>query len=193
MTIDIRDLVTNKPTDALGYVRVSGDELPVVPFTSEGDLVDVHWLDGEELRGYMLCNGSNCILCAAGKKASQRVLLPVYNIASNRVEVLLVSTSLQPEALLPQLYQVLETDRPTGVLLSTQRRGRFTVSPFELQPDTETGEAKIQKFLDDLSEGKIDLKSVIQKVSNKQLSLLPDINRILQVKGISVEADNHPA
>src|SRR4051812_11402017 len=78
----------DQPSQPLEVVRLSADETAVVPFTSSAVQVKLHYCDQGEMQGYVHCNGEKCALCRAGKTADERLLLPVYLPAVERIGVL---------------------------------------------------------------------------------------------------------
>ncbi|WP_318519199.1 hypothetical protein [Photobacterium leiognathi] len=91
--------------------KVGQNSSPVVFISYTLETVAVHYNDYEEFRGYTKCNGDNCTLCRFGNKAAKRHLMPVYNPLSKTVEVLSMSDSRSPTALLPQLLNLVDFEQ----------------------------------------------------------------------------------
>jgi hypothetical protein len=166
----------------LGLVRLGQDETAVIPFTADGKKVSVHYCTEPEIKGYVLCNGEDCVLCRAGRRRDERLLVPVYLPAMDAVAVLGVSPSLRPHALMPQLVNVLRAGKPM-IMFITRNDERYTVSTGELGDDAEGGEAVIQAFKDDYAAKRIDLTRVYTRIDNEQLAQVPNIARMLALKG----------
>ena len=55
-------------TISVELVRFGSNETPVIMFTDKGEEISLHYCEEQEIRGYVQCNGSDCILCSAGKE-----------------------------------------------------------------------------------------------------------------------------
>jgi hypothetical protein len=167
---------------SLGLVRLGLDETAIIPFTADGKKVSVHYCREVEIQGYVLCGGDGCVLCCAGRKRDERLLVPVYLPALDAVAVLPVSPSLRPHALMPQLVNVLRAGKP--MIMFIKRNGdRYTVATSELEQDADGRETVIQAFVDDYTAKRIDLSTVYMRIDNEQLAQVPDIARMLALKG----------
>src|SRR5262245_2744167 len=102
---------------ALELVRLSANQTAVVPFTTDTEVVRLHYLDDKEVKSYVRCNGTHCVLCRAGRSADERALLPVYLPASGAVEVLPISPNSRPGALRPRILPVLRDGRRVALLI----------------------------------------------------------------------------
>jgi len=191
--VNIADFFGSEANNTLELIKIGSDEVALILFTFDGEQINLHYGDEPEIAGYVHCNGSDCVFCRVGKKASDKILLPGYLPASRQIGVLPVSTSLQPNALLPQLGAIEEADKEVGLFISKEGRFRFVVSTFELKEDTDRGEEIIARFKKDYEEGKIDLGGVYQRLSNEQLQQVPGIERLLKLKGLVGDADNPAA
>src|SRR5262249_49466669 len=83
---------------SLAEIRLDQNERLVAPFTTSVVEAVVHYLDYPSLRGYVRCNGPDCLLCKIGRQPDTRDLLPVYDVVSRAVGVLAVSPNLRPAA-----------------------------------------------------------------------------------------------
>jgi hypothetical protein len=185
--IDILDFLPGAIQASIELVRLDRNETPLVPFTSEGVDAHLHYCQEPEIGGYVHCNGGDCVLCRVGKKTDQRLLIPVYLPASTSVGVLPVSPSLRPHALLPQLASVVKADKPMVMFISREG-SRFIVSSRELKDNNDNGEAAIQKFKEDHEVGWGDLVAVYSRIENDQLAAIPEIARLLALKGLTTDA-----
>ncbi len=168
----------------LERVKLGSDETAMIPFTADGETIDLHYCNETEISGYVICNGHDCLLCRVGRKKDQKLLIPIYLPSSSSVGILMVGRSLRPYALLPQIANVLKADTPM-VMFVTRDGGKYTVSTTDLQKDVESGEMVIKRFLDHYEANRYDFASLFQKLSNQQLANVEDIARIMPFKGIS--------
>jgi hypothetical protein len=166
----------------LGLVQLGDNESAVIPFTADGVKVEIHYCPEPDIRAYVFCNGPDCVLCRIGRKKESRNLIPVYSPTGGDVAVLPVGPSLRPHALLPQLAKVLKAGQPT-VMFVTRQQDRFTVSTRELEEDVDGGEDVIEAFKVEFDAGHIDLASVYSRIPDEQLAMLPEIARMLALKG----------
>jgi hypothetical protein len=171
---------------ALERVRIDASETAIVPFTAEAEQVDIHYCKEPDLNDYITCNGKNCVLCKIGREKTVRRLLPVYLPASGIVGVLPVSPSLRPRALWPQLFEAMKDGTEKALFISRIQSDGFSVSAVSLPEDADAGEATIAAFLKDYEAGRIELASVYPHVDNESLAAIPEIARMLKLKGIKV-------
>jgi hypothetical protein len=191
-TINLMELgQQNVGESRLDLIRLNNDELALIPFTTDVVPVTVHYCPDDEIHGYVRCNGADCVLCRVGRKPDERYLFPVYVPAIRSVGVLPVSRSMQPHALLPQLLDVIQNSgHPAPIVLFIRREGmaKFFVTSGPLQDGVDSGDAKIKIFLERMREGSIDLQSVFNRLSNKQLAAVASISDSLRLKGIDPDA-----
>jgi hypothetical protein len=169
--------------DTLQVVRLQADEVAVVPFTSEVTLARVHYCDEPEIRGYAHCNGADCVLCRAGRRVEERLLLPVYVPASRGIGVLPITRSCRPGALLPQVLPALRSGKRVVLLISRPDRARYHVGTVELSEGMEDGAACIKAFTRLWEARQIDLASVFPRHDNRDLAAIPAIQTMLRYKG----------
>ena len=183
--VNLLDLAaTESMGPTLDVVRLGHDETPILPFMSDSEKADLHYCSETEISSYVVCNGPDCVLCRIGRKQDERLLLPVYLPASGCVGILLVSRSLRPFALLPQIANVLKAEKRM-VMFVTRDGAKYTVSTAEPQKDVDCGEAAIKRFLDDYEAGLHDLSAVYPKINNEQLANVEKIDRMMTLKGVS--------
>ena len=171
----------------LEVVRLGYDETAIIPFTAEGQGVDVHYCPEDEIKSYVVCNGPDCVLCRIGRRRDQRLLLPVYQPAAGCVGILPVSRSLRPFALLPQVIHVLKAGKPM-VMFVTREGGKYAVSTIDLMEDVDGGEGAIKTFIEDYDGGELNLTSIYPTIDNEQLSNVEEIGRMMKLKGIENNA-----
>ena len=189
VTIDLREIVQPGGDGLpLDLIRIGSDETAIVPFTPKTIQVFLHYCSEREIGGYVLCNNEDCLLCRIGRKKDERYLLPVYAPAEQRVGIMPVSPSQRPFSLLAQLYPILQGDRPVVLLISRDGM-KYTVSTHDLKPDMDAGEVQIKEFLESFNEGEMDLSAVYPKLDNTQLAMIGEIDRMMKMKGISIDED----
>jgi hypothetical protein len=173
----------------LELVRLGASETAAVPFTTDGEVVQVHYCDDHDIRGYLVCNGPTCVLCRAGRKAEERLLLPVYLPGSGVIGVLPISPSSRPGALRPQIFPALRAGRRVAFLIRKPDRTKFEVGTINLADGMDDGAAVIKHFLSRYQEGLIQLSSVFQRLDNRSLADVPGIAAMLRIKGIRIDDD----
>jgi hypothetical protein len=171
-------------------VRFNGCDVPVIPFTSNSALAKLHYLDEAERRGYVHCNGADCVLCRLGRPAEERALLPVYLPAQRAIGVISISPSSRPGALRPQLLPLLRSGKSLVLFIRKIDQMNFAVGSSEVDPGDFRCDGLIQDFQRKLEAGELDLTSVYPRLSNEALARVPGINAMLRLKGVPVGAGN---
>lgn len=180
-----------KRNDApLELVRLGTDEVAVIPFTNDVVAVSLHYCDAAEIQGYVTCGGTGCVLCRAGKKPDQRMLLPVYLPASQSVGVLPISPVSRPGSLRPQIMPILRSGKRVALLISKPDKAKFTVATVELTEGMDDGAQAIKAFMGRWEANEVDLTSVFPKLDNRDLAEIPSVAAMLQLKGVTVDAVN---
>jgi hypothetical protein len=173
----------------LQVVRVDQDEKFFIPFTTSVTAVALHYVQCSEIRGYVQCNGDECLLCRVGLHKEPKDLLPVYDVVAREVVVLPVSPSLRPRALRPQLLSILRQlqalDGPLLFSLRKETDHSHYLTVCEVHPGLDDGGPVIKQFAADLSAGKIDLTSGFARHTNDELSQIDEISRRMAARGIS--------
>jgi len=177
--------VTEKSFD---LVRLGGQEVAVIPFTSSSAVVKLHYNDEPEARGYVRCNGEDCVLCRLGRTAEERALLPVFLPSQETFGVIAISPSSRPGALRPQLMPLLRSEKPLVLFIKKPDQMTFAVGSKEVDLKRFGRERRIADFQRKLEAGEVDLTSVYPCQSNEALARVPGINRMLQLKGVPVGA-----
>jgi hypothetical protein len=180
--IDLLEFATNSEQPSLEPVRLGENETAFVPFTSETEEVYLHYCSEADINGYIQCNNDDCVLCRIGRKKDHKLLLPVYLPADGTIGVLPVSTSLRPYALLPQIVPILKAEKPMVVFV-TREITKFLISTVDLKEDLDRGEGEIKRFLEEYNKGIFRLSSIYQRIENDQLENIPEISKMLQLKG----------
>ena len=171
-------------------VRFNGREVAVMPFTSTSVLAKLHYIDEAEARGYVHCNGADCVLCRLGRPAEERALLPVYLPAQQAIGVISISPSSRPGALRPQLLPLLRSGKSLVVFIKKADPMNFAVGSSEVGPAAFRCDRLIEDFQRKLEAGELDLTSVYPRLSNEALARVPGINAMLRLKGVPVGAGN---
>jgi hypothetical protein len=177
------------PPPNVPVVRTDGNERLLVVFTADVVRVELHYLDGADLRGYVHCNGQGCTLCRIGRQKDQRDLLPVYSVEESAVAVLPVPPNQRPAALRPLLAPVLRRllDGGPPVLVALRRldMGKFSLAILPL-PDTlrDVVAEAVAAFRSQLEAGAVDLAGAFQRLSNAELAAVPQVALVLRARGI---------
>jgi hypothetical protein len=176
----------SEPT--LPRIGFDGNERYLLLFTAFMQQVPVHF--EAEMRSYVRCNGPDCVLDKVGRQAIDRYTLPVYDPLGKFVAVIPVSPSRRPQALLPQLIPHLKNLPTSGPVLIGIREGSdrasFEVRSFPLPENADDGATVIPDFLQRLKDGAIDLGSVYPRQSNESLAALPEVERLMKLRGIKL-------
>jgi hypothetical protein len=175
----------------LEVVRLDASEKALIPFSTDGEAVSLHFCDNKEIGGYVRCNGPDCVLCRCGRKADERLLLPVYLPSTGTVAVLPISPNSRAGALRPQLMPILRSGRRVALLISKPDRVKFTVSSVELDDGIDDGATVIKEFVDKWKAGGVKLSSVFPQLDNRSLADIPGMATMLKLKGVTVNDDAH--
>jgi len=183
---NINDYVSDEPANQpIERVRLNSDQTAIIQITPSLTEVDTHFCQESEIKNTVLCNGDDCLNCKTGKKKDTKLLLPVYLPTEDRIGVLPMSKSLRPTSLLPQIARIMKSGKSV-VTFIVRDEMKYTVTTSELPADINLNEEVIQNFLDNFNAGLIDLSSVYQKIDNSELALVPEIARMMVLKGIKV-------
>lgn len=183
-TVDILSYASAEPAATLKVVRLNESPTAVIPFTTQSVHVRTHYNDEADLKGTSLCGGNGCTLCAIGRRVDERLLLPVFLPIDNCVGVLPVPTTLTPHALLPQVHRELQAGEHR-VLFITRISTKYEVTSRPLDKSAKSGEKIIAAFLKDLESGAVDLTAVFPKHDNALLAGVPEIMRMLELRGVN--------
>jgi len=178
-TLNLLDFLGKVEDVPLERVRLDGNETAMLIFTGDGIECEIHYCRESEIGESVHCSGSDCLLCLIGRKKDRRILIPVYLPASQAIGALPVSPSLRPFALLPQIGAILKSGKPL-IAFVTREGSKFSVDTRELTQEMDGGEMVIKEFL----EKNVGLTSVYPRLANHQLAQVPEIARILKLKGI---------
>src|SRR5262249_44440544 len=141
--------------------------------------------------GYVHCNGPDCLLCRCGRKAEERLLLPVFLPTTGGIGVLPISPNSRAGALRPQLLPILRSGRRVALLISKPDRVKFTVSAIDLAHGMDDGATVIKAFLGRWQAGEVKLASVFPRLDNRTLADIPGVASMAKLKGITVHDDAH--
>jgi hypothetical protein len=183
MKINILEKASLAPNVQLESVRITANGLPVILFSADGEEEKVHYCEEESIRGYVICNGTGCVLCKIGRKAESRELIPVYRPLSGDIAVLHYSQSFRPNTLKPQLMAILKNNEPVIVVIRKDDKNRFVVSTHPISKNTDGGECQIAEFQKRYDTGEISLASVFSKHSNDELLAVPEIRNFITIVG----------
>ena len=108
----------------------------------------------------------------------------IYLPAAGRVGVLPVSKSQRPFALLPQILNVLKAKTPMVMFVFRENNTKYLVDTNQLTKDMDGGEEAIKKFQEEYTNKEYNFSSLYQRIDNEQLRNIPEIARLLQLKGL---------
>jgi hypothetical protein len=171
----------------LTLLRLNENERLVIPFTITMVRVLTHYADFPEVRGYVRCNGPDCVLCRVGRQQEVRDLLPVYDVLDQSVVVLAISLNVRPQALRPALRPVLQrVAKGEGPLvLSLRKEGyRYLVGVQPLPTGADDGAAVIDAFREKFDAGEIDLAGPFPALDNATLAGINSVRILMIAKGI---------
>jgi hypothetical protein len=169
-------------------VRIDQDERLLVPFTTSMVRTPLHYLNFPAVQGYVLCNGSDCLLCRVGRQQDVRDLLPVYDVLDRTVGVLAIGPNQRPHALRPGIAPVLRrVARGEGPLLLILRKDgyRYVVGSQPLPAGADDGAAVIRDFLGRFEAGKVDLAAAFQRLSNEDMAAIDEIKHLMAARGVT--------
>jgi hypothetical protein len=175
---------------SLRPLRLDSNERLVIPFTTAYKRVPTHYCNSTAVREYIHCAGSGCLFCRLGRQVEIRDLLPVYDAIDRVVSVLSISPSLRPHALRPQLMPILQRLKERSRLLvgiTKPEMARFVVTTYDLPPDADDGASAISSFVEQFEAGRIDLGSVISRLTAAELATIPEIASMMALKGVKLE------
>ncbi|MDF5409658.1 hypothetical protein [Vibrio parahaemolyticus] len=178
------DLPANEPAyvkpEYLHSTRLDEDGSVIAPVLDAYEKVHFHYIDTPELKGYIQCNGDGCVLCEANMKADQRLLMAIYNLLSERMEVLAIPPAVKPTSLLPQLKPLLNKG---GHLISITKNGyQYEVTSNEIPNGVVIDQNKVLSFKNAYENNEFSLADIYQIKSNEELECIPQIEKRLMLK-----------
>ena len=172
----------------LQILRLSETPALVAVFTSNVGSSSTHYVDFPNLRSELRCNTdleSRCLLCDLKYRLTKRAILPVYDVASAEVKVLLVSDTREPHSLGPQLKAELRQGNLDKRYLALLRKSnRFTVKSLPAKPGHDMGEAAVADFLAKVKSGQVSLEGVLPVYANAELWDVPELERSAEALGL---------
>ena len=186
--IDLKDFSETKTSAVLEIVRLDENETIIIPFTSEGESVNVHYCKEQDLNGYIHCNGKDCLLCKIGRKKDGRLLLPVYSATRGEVEILPIPPTKTPYSLLPQILPILECKK-IQVVFITRSYNKYSVTHENIKKGIDEGKRAIKNFTKRQSSGEIDIRSIYTQIPNEILAETPEISLHMRIKGIKIDSN----
>ena len=185
----IDEMTSSADTSAGGTIkriRLGANEAFVIPFTAEGEQVDVHFLEAKDYRDYVQCTGEDCLLCKIGKSVSTFWLLPVYVPTERRIDVLPISSSCQPGGLRAQLAPLLKHEDRQVLAIRKDSNVKYAVASYPLHEGQDNGATAIARFRELWDAGQIELAKVYNQLDDSILAQMPEVEAIMKVKGISL-------
>ena len=182
------DLCDSVGGGELQILRLSETPALVAVFTDKVGSSSTHYVDLPNLRSELRCNAdleSRCLLCDLKYRLTNRAILPVYDVASAEVKVLLVSDTRDPHSLGPQLKAELrQGNLDKRYLRCSRKSNRFTVKSLPAKPGHDMGETAIADFLAKLKAGQVSLEGVLPVYANAELWDVPELERSAEALGL---------
>jgi hypothetical protein len=184
------------PSASAGFGPVSLDilrlsETPVVIniFSSSVAAVVTHYVEFSNFRGEVRCNAGlepRCLLCDQKFKETKRAIMAVYDVAADMIKALLISDTMSPHALGPQIQaEVHRGGLENRSLLISRVSNKFSVDSVPARTGQNMGERVIGDFEKRLESGEISLESAIPVYANAQLWDIPELERRAEAMGLS--------
>lgn len=148
----------------------------------------LHYL--KEAGGYFQCNDNEdhcCAACEGNIKKILMLILPIYDYVNEMMAVLPIPTAKQPSGLLSQLSHILETDRKKVVGISRVSMTEYAVSTYGLSKKKYRTIFKEYKSFKKFAKKYSIHETFYPSVSNDKLYMIPEINKILKLKGITLK------
>ena len=175
--------------DDLEVLRLSETPSLVAVFTNKVGAASTHYVDLPNLRSELQCNTDlepRCLLCDLKHRLTKRAILPIYDVSSAEVKVLLVSDTRDPHSLGPQLKAEMRQGGLDKRYLAISRKGyRFTVRSVPAKPSNDMGEVAVADFLAKLESGLISLERVLPVYPNAELWDIPELERSAEAMGLA--------
>lgn len=162
----------------LTFARIGSNPRLLVIFTHQAVKVQLHHLDSSEFKGHLRCNGQSCVLCKAGYHTFPKVIYPVYNPLTHRVELLSVDESYELDSTLAKLRPLIKPGAMTAMLIK-HTDFVFTIIERELLPSMTPDAGVIERFLNEWEQGLLDLASIYKRMDNDELKAIPEVAMVL--------------
>jgi hypothetical protein len=185
------EIFEEESSSQLETFRIGHDDKAGVLFTKKHQSVYVHYCAESEIKCYVVCNSDggsdNCLFCQIGKKRNKRLLFPVFSLETETVEVLPVSDSLRPYALLPQMLNILSVDKKLVTFFSHENY-KYLLTTRKLNKERRRLVTPIVKsFMKSWEAQEIDLSDVYQRISNSTAANYTEIRKMVDLKGINID------
>jgi hypothetical protein len=173
----------------LDVVRLSETPVVINVFSSSVAAVVTHYVEFSNFRGEVRCNAGlepRCLLCDQKYKETKRAIMAVYDVASDLIKGLLISDTMSPHALGPQIQAELHKgDLDRRSLLISRVSNKFRVDSVPARTGQNMGERVIADFEKRLKSGEVSLESAIPVYPNLQLWDIPELERRAEAMGLS--------
>ena len=166
---------------SLPLAKVGMNPVPLVMFDYRAVSIPVHHIKSAKYRGFVRCNGVGCPLCAADFGKWTKVVFPVYNPVTRRIELLAVDDQRDPASALAQILAIMG-DNPSEMVLVLMRHVNFnyTMTEKKLSPSMRPNPQIIERFKAERESG-LDLASIYPQKSNEELREIPEIAMVLEL------------
>jgi hypothetical protein len=172
----------------LETLRLNETPVLVALFTGQVEQTQTHFVEAPNLRAELHCHagdGSPCLLCDLKYKRTRRAILPVYDVETDQVKVLLVSDSRHPHALGPLLKaELAKGGLDQRYLLLSRQGAKFAVQSVPAPDGGRMGESAIAEFLAGFEGGQLDLTRAIPLYPNEELWDVPEVERKARALGL---------
>lgn len=172
-------------------LKLSNDEVALIPFTAEAESVPLHYVDSPSINSYVRCNGSDCDLCRCGKTVATKYLLPIYSPVHRAVVLLPMSDSMKPGSLAPQVTREVSDRLQQGekrvLFIRKSDNFSFVVRSTVLPATVDDGAGQVKAFTEMLQHGEFELASVYAAYTNEQLRQMVEIRDLLRLRGLIKE------
>lgn len=180
------DMAARRPK----LIKLSSDEVALIPFTADVESVQLHYVDDPSINAYIRCNGNDCDLCRIGRTIATKYLLPVFDPIQRAVALLPMTDNMKPGSLTPQMTR--ETNRGFHgdkriVFIRKIDNHSFDVRSTVLPATVDDGTEQVKAFLDLLENGGFEMADAYATYSNDQLRRMSGIREQLQLRGLIKE------
>lgn len=144
-------------------------------FTLECEVSQTHFTKSENRR--YVCPGNGCPACAAGERTTKHTLMPIWNLKSRKVEILILQmTTDGPRDRVVDFLRSYEKDLANIVVkITSSGNGEISVKALTPNADTDRGPDVCQRFAERLSKGEIQLYNCFTALSVDEIGQLPEI------------------
>ena len=168
---------------SLRECRLVPEPVMLLIFTDEVEDVSLHYESDDSIRSYLVCPGEGCPLCFLGSPPQAQILLPVFNVEAQAVQVLRVSKKRGPDSLGGNLVPHLNDPHISNKLLTLSRQSyRYRVESRELAENASRGTEAIAAFKTAFEAG-LKLSSAFPQLGPSEIADIERVRRKLEAIG----------